>query len=902
MEPWQEHLRLVSAQLALVREAGRLGLFERNLRTGAGRWDPQVIALFGMDPAHGTPSFAEAVENAHPADREGLRAYYAQAIRQVGRHAYRFRVVHRGGRVCHLHALVEVQPGADAEPERMIGVLIDDTEHVERLAVEQASTALLDKALDLAGVSVWRIDLERRRISFNERGARILGRLPGHDEMPLAEMRALAHPDDRDAVVRAAEAAVAGDEVVDVVVRYRHADGGYRNLLTRRVAERDQNGRSVALAGVSLDMTEWAAERERAREAAARLELVAQAAGVGIWSRDVDAGVVDWNEQMSRMFERDPAQKPPSRAEWLAEYLHPDDHAKYLAALPIEPKQQRDGPFHIEFRVALPTRGQRWIECWGRHETRDGRCISFGVCVDVTARRMAEEELRETRERAALAAGAAGIGAWDRDLAGQPVYWNEQMYRLRGLDPADPRPISELAALVNGPRDHAELDRLVRRHLDHGEPYEHEWCVRWPDGSEHWLATRGRVVRDAAGNALRMSGVNWDVTPRKLAEQAMRDKQVAEEASRAKSEFLARMSHELRTPMNAMLGFTQLVADDRDEPLTARQRERLAVVRTAGQHLLTLIDDVLDLAQVEVEPDASLREVVRLGDAVREAIEWIAPLASEHEVKVRASAEQGSVRAERRRVRQVLCNLLSNAVKYNRRGGEVEVACLERERSGQRQWGLLVRDTGNGMTQAQVEQLFQPFNRLGAEKGPIEGTGIGLTIVQQIVRRLGGQIEVDSRPGLGTSFCVWLPAAASATAGDGAEPAARVAAARPLQVLCIEDNPVNLLLVRELFALRESMLLSTATHGAEGIATALRERPDVVLLDMQLPDMHGLDVLRRLRAQPELGNTRFIALSANAMTEDVSAALAAGFDDYWTKPINFAAFLAGLDGIASSRV
>jgi len=268
--------------------------------------------------------------------------------------------------------------------------------------------------------------------------------------------------------------------------------------------------------------------------------------------------------------------------------------------------------------------------------------------------------------------------------------------------------------------------------------------------------------------------------------------------------------------------------------------------------------------------------------------------------------------ADRRRIRQILSNLLSNAVKYNRPGGSVEIASLRRLHDGQEQCGIVVRDTGIGMTTAQVGQLFQPFNRLGAEFSSVEGTGIGLTIVRQIVHRMGGHVEVDSKPRMGSAFTVWLPAAPEETSPVAFDPTAPMplldadASAdsgreAPLRVLCIEDNPVNLLLVKELFSLRPGVELITAANGAEGISVARHRLPHLVLLDMQLPDMHGLDVLKRLRDEPLLDKTRFVALSANAMAQDVAQALGAGFEDYWTKPIDFGKFLAGIDAIAASR-
>jgi CheY-like chemotaxis protein/anti-sigma regulatory factor (Ser/Thr protein kinase) len=325
-------------------------------------------------------------------------------------------------------------------------------------------------------------------------------------------------------------------------------------------------------------------------------------------------------------------------------------------------------------------------------------------------------------------------------------------------------------------------------------------------------------------------------------------------------------------------------------------------VQRLGVDLLALLNDVLQLTSAEVDPHEPAPEAVMLDDLLHDALQWVTEVARQRRVVLRtAESLHGGVLAERRRLGQVAVNLLSNAVKYNKPGGWVEVSTQRRVNNGVVQFAIVVRDSGRGLSPDQVQRLFLPFERLGAEHQNIEGTGIGLSIVRQLVDRMKGEIEVSSEPGVGSEFRVWLPEADVAL-----EPARREAAERyavapspPLAVLCVEDNPVNLMLVRELFALRPSMCLACAADGATGIALALDAPPDLVLLDLQLPDMDGLEVLKRLRAERALQHSRIVALSANAMPVDVRTALDAGFDDYWTKPIDIPGFLAGIDAFAA---
>ena len=392
---------------------------------------------------------------------------------------------------------------------------------------------------------------------------------------------------------------------------------------------------------------------------------------------------------------------------------------------------------------------------------------------------------------------------------------------------------------------------------------------------------------------LRRVGVNWDVTEAKQAESARQQAALAEREIQAKSQFLSRMSHELRTPLNAVLGFTQLLQIESIQAATGPQAVKLGHIRSAGEHLLALINDVLDLSSVESGEMRLQLQPVDVGALVAHTLPLVEPLAVQQGVSLRTEGH-GSALADPKRLRQVLVNLYSNAVKYNRRGGEV---AIELRHDGPN-IVVTVRDTGRGLTRDQLAHLFEPFNRLGIEREGIEGTGIGLTIVKALVEGMGGSIRVKSRRGSGTAFEVTLPAhvqAATAEAGNAVEEPA-IAVAQPCgragQLLYIEDNAVNVLLVEELVRGLSGLQIASEPSGAAGVARARSLRPDLILVDLQLPDFDGFEVLRRLRAQPETAATPCIALSANAMPEDIARGLAAGFVDYWTKPIDFKAFLA----------
>ncbi|OYY92272.1 MAG: hypothetical protein B7Y41_16550 [Hydrogenophilales bacterium 28-61-23] len=403
---------------------------------------------------------------------------------------------------------------------------------------------------------------------------------------------------------------------------------------------------------------------------------------------------------------------------------------------------------------------------------------------------------------------------------------------------------------------------------------------------------------DLAVNAMRagekrcFTGIVRDITERKRLDWEMiRALEAALSASRAKSEFLSSMSHELRTPMNAILGFGQLLQMDRD--LSAEQADSAREIVKAGRHLLTLINEVLDLARIESGNLTLSMEPVELVELIDEC----AVLVESGAIRQGLAFERDMapclgrwVRADRLRLKQVLINLLSNAVKYNRAGGSVRIAC-EFKATGQVR--LAVSDTGPGIPEDKLADLFTPFNRLGLEAGSIEGSGIGLVISKRLVEMMGGEIGVDSRPGQGCTFWVELARAEPFAAPATATPTeAAHAATSGMQcyhtVLYVEDNPANLRLMQQVLAPRADIRLLSSGEPLVGLELARDEHPDLIMLDINLPGMSGYEMLKQLQADADTRDIPVLAISANAMPEDIERGLAAGFRAYLTKPLDLA--------------
>ncbi|MES2126914.1 MAG: ATP-binding protein [Pseudomonadota bacterium] len=373
-------------------------------------------------------------------------------------------------------------------------------------------------------------------------------------------------------------------------------------------------------------------------------------------------------------------------------------------------------------------------------------------------------------------------------------------------------------------------------------------------------------------------------------ETAMLD---ARNANQAKSAFLSSMSHELRTPLNAILGFAQILTSDSLPSTLAQKKEFASHILKSGRHLLTLINEILDLAKVESGTVALSIEPVALMDVLAECKNMIAPLAEQRNVRALFPERSTDVlKADRTRLKQILLNLLSNAVKYNREQGAVVLDCSEAPADRVR---ISVQDTGMGLTPEQIDALFQPFNRLGQEAGTIEGTGIGLVVTKRLVELMGGAIGVSSTPGVGSVFWIELPR--TEPIGSVVETGA-VHRLRPLSfasgeqftILYVEDNPANLKLVEEIVGFRSDLRLLAAPDGHLGIELAKAHLPAMILMDLNLPCVSGMDALKTLRADPRTAHIPIVALTANAMPKDIERGLDAGFYRYLTKPINIDEF------------
>ena len=451
--------------------------------------------------------------------------------------------------------------------------------------------------------------------------------------------------------------------------------------------------------------------------------------------------------------------------------------------------------------------------------------------------------------------------------------------------------------------DPERAEASIKQVLSQKKVANYELTARARDGKETVVSYNATTFYDRDRRLQGVFAAARDVTDRKRLDQVLQEKNVelesaksvAEKANRAKSDFLSGMSHELRSPLNAILGFAQLM-ESASPPPPPSQKENIAEILQAGWHLLKLINEILDLAKIESGKVPMSAEPVSLAEVMRDCQAIMESQAQQHGIRITFPQVNITwfVHADQTRVKQVLINLLSNAIKYNREQGTVEVKCTE---STPERIRVSIRDTGAGLPPEDLAQLFQPFNRLRQEAGDEEGTGIGLVVAKQLVELMGGEIGVESTVGMGSVFWFELASADApqlvvevVKAAAPAEP--RVMPGAPLRTLLyVEDNPANLKLVEQLIARRPDLRLLTAVNGRLGIEVARASQPEVILMDINLPDINGFEALKILRADPATAHIPVVALSANAMPRDIEKGLEAGFFRYLTKPIKIMEFM-----------
>jgi PAS domain S-box-containing protein len=720
-------------------------------------------------------------------------------------------------------------------------------------------------------------------LDANAAMVRILG-FPDRETLIARNMRDI-YFDPKEREWRAAQVAREGSVSSFESYQMRRYDGTAVWVETSGRATYDSERRVLYFDGVIMDVT----DRKREEEARNRWAAIVESSDDAIIGKNLEGIVESWNPGGERLYGYTAAEVIGRPISLLAPPELPDE-------IPVILEHVKRGE-RIENRHTLHVHkdGRRIDVALTISPIRDatGRIIGAStIARNISAWKQAEEALRTSEERYRSLFNGVPLGLYRTLVGGEILEANPAFLRMLGCPNLETlRALGAWGLYVDPEARRRWIEALEKDGVVSG----FESQLRRLDGSVIWVAASARIVHDPSGGASYLEGAIEDITERKEAQEAMLRAREADRANQAKSEFLSRMSHELRTPLNAILGFGQLLEID---SLSPKQHEYVDDILKGGRHLLELINEVLDIARIEAGRLTLSSEPVLMRDIVQESLALIAPLSAQENIRVEdgtAGVSEQFVLADRQRLKQVLLNLLSNAVKYNRRGGLVAVSC-ESVPTGRLR--IKVSDTGSGIPADRLERLFTPFERLGAEDSTIEGTGLGLALSKRLIEVMGGALGVDSVVGQGSTFWVDLPVAESPAPQEpmGLPDAAGLQASPTAgSVLYMEDNLSNLKLLENLMALRPEVKLIAAMQGRLGLDLARQHHPDLILLDVHLPDMKGSEVLRRLLADPETRDIPVVVISADATRGQIDRLLAAGARAYLTKPLDVKKLLAVLD-------
>jgi len=849
----------------------------------------------------------------HPNDLEGVVASIQNSAQNLTLWNHEYRVKFEDGTIRWLsgNAMPLKQADGSVLWHGFIGDITERKQVEDELAIEKHRIDLIIEGNELG---TWEWNIQTGETIFNNQWAKLIGyTIDEISPVDIKTWRTFVHPDDLVNSDRLLEQHFRGEtSYYECQVRMMHKNGYWVWVIDRgKVHTWDKEGKPLLMSGTHVNINaQKKAEQELAIEKQ-RLASILEGTNVGTWEWNIPSGETTFNERWARIIGYTLDEISPVSIETWIKYAHPDDLKQSGELLEKHFKGELD---YYSFESRMKHKDGHWVWVLDRGKVHqwdtDGKpLLMSGTHQDITERKQAEEELRWKQSLLNFMSNASPLGFLVVDNRTDDIlYFNHRFCEIWEIQAIEEQ-------MQRGELKNNDIIPYCLPVLD-DIPAFAESCKPLQDEENRIILedevafTENRTVRRFT---TQICGVNdeyfgrfyifEDITKRKHTEaEILKAKEEAEKANHAKSEFLSRMSHELRTPMNSILGFAQLM-----EMVEQKEsnKKRLNHILNNGNHLLELINEVLDIAGIESGKNLLNYEHVQLNEIINNVIDvvLVTALGKNISVELADSPSNLVVSADKLRLKQVLINLVSNAIKFNSEGGSVMIKTelQPADADGKTAVRISVSDTGIGIHEEDAKKLFQPFERIGANKTETEGTGLGLVVVKKYTQAMGGKVGVVSEPGEGSTFWIELPQTDSPVSikmqKEGKTENTEIYINETeTGILYIEDNHANIELVEEILAdHRPSVKLVTSRYGKQTVSLAKKYFPDLILLDLDLPDMNGHEVLKRLLADSATQMIPVVILSADAMPERIKILTEEGATDYLTKPINVIRFLEIVD-------
>ena len=861
------------------------------------------------------------VESVHPDDSEQYLAewteYYAQSNSEgLVIHGSEGRYLRPDGTTTWCYIQVAKEFDDDGKVVGYIGTLTDITDRKNIELALQVSEAKFRRMTESVPGMIYRYvlhpDGRDELVYVSPKVQQIFELTPEAVIQDMSCLWARFHPEDIPMIQSAIQDSAASLQPFFVEGRLLLPNERVKWIQVSSQPDHQENG-DVIWDGVVIDISDRKNAEKKLQELSERLELAIQSAQIGIWEFDFASNRLIWDERMLAIHGVSPETFHGTYEDWSSR-VHPDD---LLQAQPDISEEQ--AIYNTEFRIIRPDGTVRWVMSYScKQRNLQGELVrAVGANIDISDRKNTELALQDISDRLEFALKGANIGIWEYQISDGHLIWDERMLSLYGISSEEFSGKYEDWLQRVHPEDRDWVQQSERQSYQGDKECRVEFRIIRPDGTIRFIDSYAFNQYNAQGEILKTIGLNIDITDRKQAEaQLQRINEELIKATRLKDEFLANMSHELRTPLNAILGMTEILQEEIFGDLNDRQMQSLHTIEKSSNHLLELINDILDVAKIEAGQIHLSCQPSNIEALCQLSLVFIKQQAFSKNIQLESliPANLPTIKLDERRIRQVLINLLNNAVKFTPNGGKITLQVsyikvlsnAENTHSGAMPCDTLeisIVDTGIGIAPDQIKRLFQPFVQVeSALNRNYDGSGLGLALVKRLVELHGGEVSLTSELGVGSCFTIAIPISPFCELSAEPEPplpsafeATQPAIADSPVILLAEDNEENINLFANYLSLKGYRLV-IAHNGRMAIDLAQQTHPDVILMDIQMPEMDGLEAIQRIRQMPELADTPIIALTALAMAGDRDRCIEIGANDYLSKPVSLKQLVKKING------